>query len=130
VYLAAPLVNNRDNLLTLAIYKILKNARCEIVSEWVLWDDPNPNLNPEEVYQRDYQAIESCDLFVAEISNPSIGVGMEIMLAKTLGKKILCLYNQTPISNFLKGTPNVKILFYSNLNELKIKIDQQFLAKI
>jgi len=130
VYLAAPLVNNRDNTLTKTIYKILKNAKCEIISEWVLWDDPNPNLNPVEVYQRDYQAIESCNLFVAEISKPSIGVGMEIMLAKTLGKKILCLHSQTSISNFLKGTPNVVIIFYSDLNELQIKIDQNFLAKI
>ena len=86
-YLAVPLVNNRDNTLAKAICNILKNARCEIISEWVLWDDPNPNLNPEEVHRRDYQAIESCDLFVAEISKPSLGVGMEIMLAKTFGKK-------------------------------------------
>ena len=130
MYLAVPLINNRDSTLAKDICKILEDVGCEIISEWVLWDDPNPNLKPEEVYKRDYQAIELCDLLVAEISKPSIGVGMEIMLAKTFGKKILCLHKETTISNFLKGIPNVSTLFYSNLDELQIKIDQNFLAKI
>ena len=129
MYLAVPLVSNRDNTLAKAICKILKDVGYEIISEWVLWDDPNPNLKPGEIYQRDYQAIESCDLLVAEISKPSIGVGMEIMLAKTFGKKILCVNKETSISNFLKGTPEISTLCYSNLDDLQIKIRSKLSCK-
>jgi len=121
-YLAVPLVNNRDSNLAKNIVQILKDLGCEIMSEWVLWDNPNPNLDPDGIYKRDYNAIKSCDCLIADISRPSIGVGMEIMLAKSLGKKIICLYSDTKISNFLKGMPGITKIRYSNLKELNQKL--------
>ena len=121
-YLAVPLVNNRDSNLAKNIVQILKDLGCEIMSEWVLWDNPNPNLDPDGIYKRDYNAIKSCDCLIADVSDPSIGVGMEIMLAKSLGKKIICLYSDTEISNFLKGMPGITKIRYSNLKELNQKL--------
>ena len=121
-YLAVPLVDNRNSSLAKNIAQILQDLGWDIISEWVLWDDPNPNLKPNDVYERDYNAIQSCDYLIAEISYPSIGVGMEIMLAKSFGKKIICIHNKTKISNFLKGMPGITIINYIDMNDLATKL--------
>jgi len=126
VYFAVPLQKNRNNILAKDISTILLSLGCKIVSEWVLWDNSNPNLNKNEIYERNCEALKSCELLVAELSNPSIGVGMEIMFAYNLGKKIICIYSNTEISNMVKGLPGVILLPYKNLDDLKEKLDQQF----
>ena len=122
VYLAVPIVNNRDSGLAKNIAHLLNDLGCDIISAWILWDDPNPNLDAKAVYERDYNAIKSCDCLIAEVSRPSIGVGMEIMLANTFGKKIICLYSKTKISNFLKGMPRIKTISYNDMNDLATKL--------
>lgn len=126
VYLAVPLQKNRNNVLAQEIANILQGFGCKIISEWVLWNNPNLNLNQKAIYERNFEAISSCELFLAEVSNPSIGVGMEIMLAHSLGKKIICIYSNTEISNMVKGLPDIILFSYKNLEDLKEKLDQQF----
>lgn len=120
VYLSVPLRNNRNQSLAKQIYAILNECGYEIISDWILLDNPNPNLDTKGIYERDYNAIKSCNLFIAEVSQPSIGIGMEIMLAKVFEKKIVCIHRRDKkISNFLIGLPGVLILSYDNLDELK-----------
>src|SRR3989442_13393865 len=95
VYLAVPLLYNRNKILTGQIFKIIKDLGCHIVSEWLLWDDPNPSLNASEVYERDSKGIESCDVLIAEVSEPSVGVGLEIMFGYKSKKKIICIHKNT-----------------------------------
>jgi len=121
-YLAAPLVNNRDSNLAKNIVQILKDLGCEILSEWVLWDNPNPNLDEKGIYKRDYNAIKSCDCLIADISRPSLGVGIEIMMAKNFRKKIICIYKNPEISNMVKGMPGITHIYYSNMHDLSKKL--------
>lgn len=130
VYLAVPLQKNRNNTLAKGIYKILLNINCQILSEWVLWDEPNPNMEPAGIYRRNYEAIKSCDILLAEVSSPSIGVGMEIMLANMLRKKIICIYSKTEISNMVKGIPMAFVVRYNNLNDLSESLHSTFLKII
>lgn len=119
VYLAVPLQNNRDRTLTKQIFTILNEYGYEIISDWILLDNPNPNLDTKGIYERDYNAIKSCDLVIAEVSKPSIGVGMEIMLARFLEKEIICVYRKgEKISNFLMGMPELSIFSYDNFDDL------------
>jgi len=120
VYLAVPLRNNRNRLTAKKIYETIEDLGSEVLSDWILLDDPNPGLTPNGIYLRDYDAISSCDLFLADVSKPSIGVGMEIMLAKHLGKKIICIYqNDKKVSNFLMGMPKTLVLSFDTINNLK-----------
>jgi len=124
VYLAVPLRNNRNKLLAKQLFDIIKSQGFDVLSDWILLDDPNPNLNAQGIYERDYKAIKLCDLFLAEISNPSTGVGMEIMLAKLLGKKIFCFHEKnSKVSNFLLGTPEISIIKYDNIHLKSILIE-------
>ena len=51
-------------------------------------------LSPTDVYSRDVQWIQACDVLVAEVSVPSHGVGYEIGFALQAGKSVLCLYQK------------------------------------
>lgn len=122
VYLALPLAFNRNRILAEETFKVVKDIGCIITSEWLVWDDPNPGLNTNEIYERDLNAIKSSDVLIAEISEPSIGIGMEIMLAHHYGKKIVCIYKNNKISNLLQALPGINIIHYSGIEDLSKKL--------
>jgi 2'-deoxynucleoside 5'-phosphate N-hydrolase len=73
-----------------------------------------------EVYERDVAWIRSCDILVAEVSTPSHGVGYEVAFALSIGKPVLCLYQEgQPISKMLTGNsnPNILVRIYRNAQE-------------
>ena len=49
---------------------------------------------PQEIFVRDYSNLESSDLIIAEVSEPSHGVGAEIALAFSHGLGIILLLEQ------------------------------------
>ena len=75
----------------------------------------NKNFNSKEI-------IEQSDLFIAEVSFPTLGLGIEIGRAEMNNKKILCIYKEgAKISSSLKYV-NVDILSYENEIDLVNKI--------
>lgn len=51
-----------------------------------------PHINEKSFNTK--KIIEEADLFIAEVSVPSLGLGIEIGRAEQIGKKILCIYNK------------------------------------
>ncbi|XP_045133089.1 2'-deoxynucleoside 5'-phosphate N-hydrolase 1-like [Portunus trituberculatus] len=49
-------------------------------------------MTDKDIYERDVRLINESHAVVAEVTQPSLGVGYEVGHAKTLDKKILCLY--------------------------------------
>ncbi len=103
IYLSTPLIHNRDIEYAKKLVGMLKEIDLDIVSKWVIWQDPNPNLDSKEIYRRDIDAISTCDIMIADVSNPSIGVGIEIMYAYTLGKIIFCIHSERKLSKIVIG---------------------------
>ena len=63
-----------------------------------------------EVYTRDVNWIEGCDLLIAEISTPSHGVGYEIAYALNLKKTVVCLYQEgIKVSKMITGNPHPQL---------------------
>jgi hypothetical protein len=81
-----------------------------------------------EIYQRDISWIKEADIFIAEISTPSLGVGYEIAKAEELGKKILCFYNKSSegkkVSAMIMGNSGFTTKEYSNLKDILKDIDE------
>ncbi|XP_033760375.1 2'-deoxynucleoside 5'-phosphate N-hydrolase 1-like isoform X2 [Pecten maximus] len=50
------------------------------------------HLTEKEIHDRDMAWLQDCDVLVAEVTQPSLGVGYEIGRALTLNKRILCLF--------------------------------------
>lgn len=119
VYLAVPIIANRNLNQAQSLSTIIENLGHEIVSKWVANTDPGFTITPREVFDRDVKGVKECDVLVAEISNPSHGVGMEIMLAHMHEKKVVCLFkNGTVISRMIRGLPGVLLIEYRSEKEL------------
>ncbi|XP_059086446.1 2'-deoxynucleoside 5'-phosphate N-hydrolase 1-like isoform X1 [Tigriopus californicus] len=64
--------------------------------------------NDRQIYDRDMELLDECDVVVAEVTVPSLGVGFEIGSAVAMGKRILCLYRPQPgkkLSAMILGMP-------------------------
>lgn len=67
-------------------------------------------VSPQDVYLRDIQWINQADLVIAEVSTPSHGVGYEIAYALSIGKPVLCCYQQgQAVSKMITGNTNANI---------------------
>ncbi len=78
------------------------------------------NLTPQNVYQRDVNWINNCDVLIAEVSVPSHGVGYEIAFALGIGKPVLCIHRQERrVSKMITGNPHPLLVVksYSTLEE-------------
>ena len=66
--------------------------------------------SPQDIYRRDIQWIEQADRVIAEVSTPSHGVGYEVAYALSIGKPVLCLYQQgRAVSKMLTGNTHASI---------------------
>jgi 2'-deoxynucleoside 5'-phosphate N-hydrolase len=74
------------------------------------------------IHDRDMAWLLACDLLVAEVSVPSLGVGYELGYAVALKKPILCLYKSEsgrPLSAMIAGSPGIRTAAYASIEEAK-----------
>jgi hypothetical protein len=72
------------------------------------------------IHNRDMDWLKSCDLIVAEVSLPSLGVGYELGWAAASGKPVLCLHRTVfgrPLSAMIAGSPGIRMALYSGIDE-------------
>lgn len=120
VYLAVPIIANRDLTKARAIAGFLTDLGCQLVSDWVIREDPGISLSPSAVFRRDTQGVRDCAILVAEVSTRSHGVGMEVMLAQTLGKPVIGLHQPAAsVSRLLQGAPNTRLIEYASMDALR-----------
>ena len=79
------------------------------------------NLSLKDIYDRDVEWLKSSEIIVAEISIPSLGIGYELGLAESLGKKVICLYDinsDKTLSAMIGGNDNFEIVKYNSIDEV------------
>jgi nucleoside 2-deoxyribosyltransferase len=114
------------------IIEFLK-TKGEVLSEFIadkklVKKEIKQGVTDEQIYGHGVELIGSCDLFVAEVTNRSLGVGYEIAHAENRGKRIICLFNERKgkkLSPMLKGNDNISVVKYSDIDELKDKFNQE-----
>ncbi len=75
-----------------------------------------------DVYKRDLKWLNEADFVVAEVTQPSLGVGYEIAKAEEMGKKILCLYRPAEdrrLSAMIGGSSALMVREYQSPRELE-----------
>ncbi len=75
------------------------------------------NHEDAEIFRRDIEWLKQADVMVAEVTQPSLGVGYEIGQAEAMGKRILCLYRSLPgkyLSAMIGGNPNLRVEEYQS----------------
>lgn len=119
VYLAVPIVNYYNSEVTSLLGRILSDMGLEISSPWVL-SGKDVGKTPEDIFYRDIGAVKESDILLAEISNPSHGVGMEIMQAYISNKKIILVARKgSNISFLVRGIPGSIFVEYKDYEDLE-----------
>ena len=119
VYFACSIRGGGDTTNYEAIIKAIKVAGVEVLSEVFVHDAIHLGGSPlpePEIFLRDTTMIQSADAVVAEVTNPSLGVGYELAYAEHLQKPVLCLFDNTSgrnLSAMIKGNPYFSIIEYS-----------------
>lgn len=121
VYFACSIRGGRDDAETykLLVNKIKKYAH--VLSE--VFADQNltasgMNKSSGDIWSNDIKWIGQADAIIAEVTNPSLGVGYEIAKAEKMNKPILCLYRSTPdkkLSAMIHGSPHASVFEYENI---------------
>jgi len=88
VYLAVPMITNRALSRAKLMARAIADSGNELASPWVLGQIEGIE-SPVNVFHRDRTGSETCDVLVADVTEPSIGVGMEIMAAYKAGRRIV-----------------------------------------
>ena len=128
-YFAGAIRGGREKLDVFIKINELLNNYGEVLDKHVA----NPNvfelekdLTLEERYTRDIKWIKECDILVAEVSTPSLGVGYEISYAESLGKRIICVYDKDiKISAMIGGNNHLELIEYSDINDLLTKLENK-----
>nr|XP_002120773.1 2'-deoxynucleoside 5'-phosphate N-hydrolase 1-like [Ciona intestinalis] len=77
----------------------------------------------KEIHDRDIEWLEYAKVVVAEVTQPSLGVGYELGRAVAMGKQILCLFRPSPdkrLSAMIEGAKNgdnFRVVHYNNVED-------------
>jgi nucleoside 2-deoxyribosyltransferase len=116
-YLSAPIIHSalrKDDFCTVVV-KILEEKGITVFAPQFLGP-----ATPKVIYQRDVDNVLKSDFVIAEISNPSLGVGMELMLSIERIKPLLLFYNSDieKLSKMVKGAPGNALFLYDTLDDV------------
>ena len=85
-------------------------------------------------YEQICSLIRNADLVIVEVSTPSLRVGYEIAYAEAFGKPVLTLqntksllYEDQPLSPFLRGNERIHICSYECVDEVSKTCDRYLL---
>jgi len=81
---------------------------------------PEINLTDVQILERDMDWLAKSQVVVAEVTQPSLGVGFEIARAITLNKPVLCLFRPSSgqrLSALIRGSANNRSFFVANYEQ-------------
>ncbi len=87
--------------------------------------ETQPLTDPNQVFELDMDALKNTDILIAEVSEPSHGVGVEIAASWFLKFPCICLHKKgTTVLRFVRGFPNAKFLEYENEEDIRTKLPE------
>ncbi len=136
VYLGFTVVGSREKLeLVKTIAMMLEQRGHRILTKHLLSDHVRIEegmKSPEYVFERDMKWIKECDVFIAEVSGSSFGIGFESgFLLGESKKKVYLLYDaalKNDISKMATGNSLKKctVLGYNSISEVREFIEKHF----
>lgn len=78
-------------------------------------------LSDEEILKRELAALAACDVVIADVTTPSLGVGYLIATARKLGKRVIALYRGTDtlkLSGIIRGDAAVEVHTYETVADI------------
>jgi nucleoside 2-deoxyribosyltransferase len=129
IYFGFTVAGDRSAIVTARkVVSLLLEMGHEVLTRQLVEDNAWDQLTPKEVYLRDMNWLDRCDVFMAEVSGSSFGVGFETgYLLGATSKKVVLFYRreaEAKISLLITGIthPNCTLVPYSDLNEVEFWI--------
>ena len=120
VYFACSIRGGRDDADTYGELVTIIKKYAEVLTE-IFADKKLTVAGMEEptgdIWSNDIRWIGQADAIIAEVTNPSLGVGYEIARAEKMGKPILCLYRpegERKLSAMIHGSPHATVFEYKD----------------
>src|SRR5258708_7217615 len=116
------------------IVQMLEEMGHEVLTRHLVRDDAweaDRRITAQEVFRRDMRWLEECDLFMAEVSGSSFGLGFETgYLLGATTKRVVLFYRRDlegKLSLLITGLTHVnrRLVPYSDSDEVKVWIRKQ-----
>jgi 2'-deoxynucleoside 5'-phosphate N-hydrolase len=110
------------------VVQLLEERGHEVLTRHLVSDnawEADRAISPQDVFRRDMAWLNQCDLFVAEVSGSSFGLGFEAgYLLGATDKKVILLYRrdlETRVSLLITGNTHANCILapYSNVGEVE-----------
>jgi len=123
IYFACSIRGGRDDAESYA--KIVEHTKTQATVLTEIFADGKLSAHgssgtSEEIYAKDIAWVRQADGVIAEVTNPSLGVGYEIAKAEEWGKPVLALFREDGsrrLSAMIDGSPSLEIVRYTELDE-------------
>src|SRR3989338_4244519 len=129
IFFSCSIAGGRDHSHTYAdIVKYIKETGMHVLSEVFADKDltaekgTTHKLTNEEIRQWDLDWIKEADAVIAEVTQPSLGVGYEIAKAEDLKKPTMALFHKDSgrrLSPMISGNPHVRVFEYKDISEVE-----------
>jgi nucleoside 2-deoxyribosyltransferase len=136
IYFAGAIRGGRDDA---ALYnelitylRSIGTVLTEHVGDMSLTEEGDDGPDDRSIHDRDMAWLTDCDLVVAEVTLPSLGVGYELAWACALNKPVLSLYRPEigkRLSAMIAGSSGIVTAPYSGIAQAR-EIIRQFIADI
>jgi hypothetical protein len=138
IYLGFTVAGDRSSVeAAKKILDVLQSMGHEVLTSHLVREDAweaDRRVVPQEIFWRDMEWLAQCDLFVAEVSGSSFGLGFETgYLLGATQKKTMLFYEREAerrISLLIVGNkhPNFILVPYSRIDELEDLVRQRMSA--
>jgi 2'-deoxynucleoside 5'-phosphate N-hydrolase len=128
IYFGFTVAGDRSSIDTARkVVRQLEEMGHEVLTRHLVSDnawEADRSVRPQEVYRRDMAWLGQCELFIAEVSGSSFGLGFETgYLLGATSKKVVLLYRrdvEQRISLLITGNthPNCTLMPYANVEEI------------
>jgi hypothetical protein len=131
VYFACSISGGRENAhLYQDIVDVIKASGADLLSELFASQSVDSkkgisakkNMNKNDIWKWDLDWVNEADAIIAEVTQPSLGVGYEIAKAEEWKKPILTLFYEPSgnrLSAMIEGSPDNTSINYSNSQEMR-----------
>ncbi len=106
----------------IALLKQYGDVLTEHIGNIDLDDKGEADLARDVIFKRDVEWLEQSDWIVAEVTNPSLGVGYELGISEKLDKHVLCLFREQDerrLSPMVEGNNNFNVVKYKTVQDLE-----------
>ena len=130
IYFACSIRGGRDDAATYAELAEYIKTKATLLTEIFADNKLTPdgmNKPSSVIWETDVAWVKEANMVIAEVTNPSLGVGYEIAKAEEWSKPVLALFHANAnrkLSAMIDGSPNTKTVYYATISEAKTAIDE------